>query len=311
VIVFERILFVDDEQGVLDGFERLLRKDFAVTVALGGLKGLEAIQVYGPFAIVISDMRMPGMSGAEFLAQVMRQAPDTVRMLLTGYTDLSAAIDAVNEGNIFRFLTKPCAKDVLINAINIGLEKYRSVCAEKELLKKIQKFENSVNSWDTEDLCQWDNFEGPTGLPGPTQAREFLTPLFGFDTQCYVVLLKLTVLHTLETRYGEEIAGDYLNLAAQFLMQSLRAEDKLFHWERDVLMAVVRRRVSPAAMQMEITRLTTASREHIMQINGKSIMIASPIASELLPVSQFYSLNELLAAFELSSQGGILGHEFQ
>jgi FixJ family two-component response regulator len=305
VNVFERILFVDDEQGVLDGYERLLRKDFAVTVALGGLKGLAAIQEYGPFAVIISDMRMPGMSGAEFLAQVKQQAPDTVRMLLTGYTDLSAAIDAVNEGNIFRFLTKPCAKDVLVNAINIGLDQYRSTTAERELLKKIQKYEKSVGSWNTEDLCQWDNFEGPTGLPGPTQARTFLTPLFGLDTQCFVILLKLTVLHTLEMRYGEEIAGDYLNLAAQFLLQSLNSEDKLFHWERDVLMAVVRRRISPDAMRMEIARLTTASREHVMQINGRSIMIASPISFELLPVSQFYSFNEMLAAFDSTSSGGL------
>jgi FixJ family two-component response regulator len=303
--MFDRILFVDDEQGVLDGLERLLRKEFAVTVALGGQKGLTTIQDFGPFAVVISDMRMPGMSGAEFLAQVKHVAPDTVRMLLTGYTDLSAAIDAVNEGNIFRFLTKPCTKDVLVDAVNIGLTQYHKTTAEKELLKKAQKFESSMAASNFEDICQWDNFEGPTGLGGPTQARDYLSPLFAVDNQCYVALLRLTALQTLEKRYGEEAAGDYLNVAAQFLIQALRSEDKLFHWDRDVLMAVVRRRVSPEAMRMEIVRLTMANREHVMVVKGRSIMVASPITFEMLPVSQFFSFEEMLAAFDTTSIGGV------
>jgi CheY-like chemotaxis protein len=79
---------------------------------------------------------MPGMNGAQFLAQVRQRTPDTVRMLLTGYTDLDAAMEAVNEGNIFRFLTKPCDKEVLTKAITAGLVQYRLVTAEKELLEK-------------------------------------------------------------------------------------------------------------------------------------------------------------------------------
>jgi response regulator RpfG family c-di-GMP phosphodiesterase len=78
---------------------------------------------------------MPGMNGAQFLAQVRETAPDTVRMLLTGYTDLDAAMHAVNEGNIFRFLTKPCEKEVIAKAITTGLVQYRLVTAEKELLE--------------------------------------------------------------------------------------------------------------------------------------------------------------------------------
>jgi FixJ family two-component response regulator len=167
----DRILFVDDEQGVLDGYERLLRKEFFVTVARGGVEGLAAIEDHGPFAVVISDMRMPGMSGAEFLAQVRHSVPTTVRMLLTGFTDLSAAIDAVNEGNIFRFLTKPCRKEVLVDAINLGLAQHHSIIAEKTLLKRAMAIEISTSDQLVPDICQWDNFEGPTGLPGPTQAR--------------------------------------------------------------------------------------------------------------------------------------------
>jgi response regulator RpfG family c-di-GMP phosphodiesterase len=134
--MMDKILFVDDEIAVLSGYQRLLHREFEVSVASGGEEGLASIRVHGPYAVVISDMRMPGMNGAQFLSQARQQAPDTVRMLLTGYTDLNAAMDAVNEGNIFRFLTKPCEKELLVKAITTGVEQYRLVRIEKELLEK-------------------------------------------------------------------------------------------------------------------------------------------------------------------------------
>ena len=130
-----RVLFVDDEPAVLDGYKRLLHREFEVDTAVGGALGLAVMKEKGPFAVVVSDMRMPEMSGAQFLAEVRRTEPDTVRMLLTGYTDLKAAMDAVNEGNIFRFLTKPCEKEVLGRALTTGLIQHRLVMAEKELLE--------------------------------------------------------------------------------------------------------------------------------------------------------------------------------
>ena len=131
-----KILFVDDEPSVLSGYERTLHKEFEVTTAGGGELGLQAMREHGPFAVVVSDMRMPGMSGSQFLAKARELAPDTVRMLLTGYSDLGAAVEAVNEGNIFRFLTKPCSKEILIAAISAGIAQYELVRSEKELLEK-------------------------------------------------------------------------------------------------------------------------------------------------------------------------------
>jgi len=131
----DKILFVDDEPAVLDGYKRMLHRDFQVDTAGGGQLGLAASQEHGPYSVVISDMRMPEMNGAQFFAQLRQTAPDTIRILLTGYTDLSAAMDAVNEGNIFRFLTKPCEKEVLARAITTGLVQYRLITAEKELLE--------------------------------------------------------------------------------------------------------------------------------------------------------------------------------
>ena len=124
----EQILFVDDEKSVLDGIERLLHGEFSVSKAQGAIQGISLIQLLGPYAIVVSDMRMPGREGdgAGFLAQVHQMAPNTVTMLLTGYKDMEAAIVAVNKGQIFRYLRKPCKKETLVNAIQAGLAQYRT-----------------------------------------------------------------------------------------------------------------------------------------------------------------------------------------
>ncbi len=131
----DKVLFVDDEPSVLEGYKRILYKDFTVDTAVGGEAGLDSLIKLSPYAVVVSDMQMPGMNGAQFLAQVRQRSPDTVRMLLTGHADLDAAMDAVNQGNIFRFLTKPCDKEVLVKAISAGMVQYRLVMAEKELLE--------------------------------------------------------------------------------------------------------------------------------------------------------------------------------
>jgi response regulator RpfG family c-di-GMP phosphodiesterase len=131
-----RVLFVDDEPNVLASARRQFRKDFEVHTAESGTAGLATLAAAGPFAVIVSDMRMPGMNGAEFLAEARRIAPDAVRMILSGQSDLDAAIAAVNEGRIFRFLTKPCTGDALRAAVEAGVAQHRLVQAEQELLGK-------------------------------------------------------------------------------------------------------------------------------------------------------------------------------
>lgn len=131
----EKILFVDDESNILDTFRRGLRKRFVLETAPGGKEGLEKLRESGPFAVVVSDLKMPKMDGVQFLSLVREASPTTVRIMLTGHADLDAAIAAVNEGHVFRFLTKPCAAETLIKALEAGLEQYRLITAEKELLR--------------------------------------------------------------------------------------------------------------------------------------------------------------------------------
>jgi len=129
VEVSRKILFVDDEKNVLNGFKRQLRKKFDVETALGGEKALELIAHSGPFAVVVSDLRMEGMDGLTFLRQLRTVSPDSVCVMLTGFADLDVAVGSVNEGCIFRFLTKPCPPEVLLETLNESLEHYRKLMA--------------------------------------------------------------------------------------------------------------------------------------------------------------------------------------
>ncbi len=131
-----KVLFVDDEVNVLDALKRQHRKKFKITTALSGAEALRIVREKGPFAVLVSDMRMPEMNGVQLLAKVKEIAPDTVRMMLTGNADQETAIQAVNEGSIFRFFTKPCPPELLENGIKGALEQYRLITAEKELLNK-------------------------------------------------------------------------------------------------------------------------------------------------------------------------------
>jgi response regulator RpfG family c-di-GMP phosphodiesterase len=127
------ILLVDDEIAILDGLRRQLRKRFTVHTANSGAEALELLKSV-QVAVVVSDMRMPQMDGATFLSRVRQLYPNVVRILLTGQSDTQSAITAVNEGQIYRFLTKPCPPEVLLEELGSAVELNRLVTAEKELM---------------------------------------------------------------------------------------------------------------------------------------------------------------------------------
>jgi response regulator RpfG family c-di-GMP phosphodiesterase len=132
----DKVLLVDDDELILHGFHRTLRNTFDLEVAMGGAQAIQALEHHGPYAVLVADMRMPGMSGLELLREAQRLAPDTTRIMLTGNLDQKTATDAVNEGQVFRFLTKPCPPQAMAAAIQAGLRQHQLVVAEKELLNQ-------------------------------------------------------------------------------------------------------------------------------------------------------------------------------
>jgi response regulator RpfG family c-di-GMP phosphodiesterase len=130
------VLCVDDEPQILEGLVLNLRRHYELETATSGAVALEILERKPEVAAVLSDMRMPGMNGATFLARARQVAPDVVRMLLTGQADLDSAIAAINEGQIFRFLTKPCPPPMLLAAVGSAVEQHRLITAERVLLEQ-------------------------------------------------------------------------------------------------------------------------------------------------------------------------------
>ncbi len=151
----EKILFVDDDANILEAYERKLQSVLRVRTALGPQQGLQEIAQEGPFAVVVADMHMPLMNGVEFLKRVRAVAPNTVRIMLTGNSDVKVAMDAVNAGNVFRFLTKPCPPKLMGESLVAAIEQYRLITAEKELLegtlKGVVELLTEVLSWGSPD----------------------------------------------------------------------------------------------------------------------------------------------------------------
>lgn len=131
-----RVLCVDDEQNILEGLALHLGRRYDLATATSGPAALEILGREPNVTVIMSDMRMPGMNGAAFLAQARLLAPDATRILLTGQADLESAIAAVNEGQIFRFLTKPCPPPTLLGAITAAVEQHRLITAERVLLEQ-------------------------------------------------------------------------------------------------------------------------------------------------------------------------------
>ena len=131
-----RILFVDDEQRLLESMAVLLRRDYDVQMATSGQEALQKLGEIKDIAVVVSDFRMPHMDGATFLHEVMLRAPTATRILLTGEAGVTGAKDAVNKGQIFRFLTKPCPPDQLKEALEAGIEQHRLLCAERLVMQE-------------------------------------------------------------------------------------------------------------------------------------------------------------------------------
>jgi CheY-like chemotaxis protein len=130
-----RVLFVDDEQSLLNGIERRLGASFVLTTASSGADALALMESSEPFAVIVTDMRMPKMDGVQLIKEARLRSPDSVYVMLTGNQDQATAIQALNEGHVFRFLTKPCQSAELIKAVEGGLRQYQLVTSEKELLQ--------------------------------------------------------------------------------------------------------------------------------------------------------------------------------
>ncbi len=134
----ELILYVDDEEKHLDSFKIVFRKDYDVLVAKSAAEGLELLE-NNDVRLVITDQRMPSMTGVDLLERISNLYPEITRIILTGYSDVEAIISAINKGRVFRYITKPWDKEELKETIDFALEAYKLKSENKELIDKLKK----------------------------------------------------------------------------------------------------------------------------------------------------------------------------
>jgi len=210
-----RVLFVDDEPNVLASIRRQLRKTIEVHTAESGDEALRLLRELGPVPLVVSDMRMPGMSGAELLTRVRELYPDTVRMILSGQADLESTIAAVNDGHIFRFLTKPCSEDALRTAVGAGIAQYELVITRNELVEEtLQGLVETLN-----DILGLTN---PMARRRTSRVRQYAAAIAGalqfpmpWDLRLATLLSQLGCITLPEAILEKLYAGDALSADEQ------------------------------------------------------------------------------------------------
>lgn len=222
---------VDDEPNVLSGYRRTLEPFFQVHVSANASDGLRVLESQGPFALVIADYCMPETDGNDFLLQAKEIAPDTVRIMLTGKGNLDVAMTAVNQGSIFRFLTKPCSATVLVESVVVGVNQYRSRQEEASVLALSSTGISSCSGESTElaepttsDQQSTRPGSGEDSLQGQKALYQGLACWQREDfREAYGCLLQAKEIFS-EIRASSELARTYIYLAGLGLVM-LEAED--------------------------------------------------------------------------------------
>ena len=195
-----KVLCVDDEPQVLEGLTLQLGRRYEVLTALSGAEALELLNRHESIAAIISDMRMPRMDGATFLSRARAIAPRAGRILLTGQTDLQAAIAAVNEAQVLKFLKKPCLPPELHAAVESGIEHYRKASTETTGLRRALR-------------AQMANEDPVTGLASRSRFTEVLEGICADadgkseEHSCAVLFINLENLHDINAVQGH-VSGD-------------------------------------------------------------------------------------------------------
>ncbi len=245
-----QILCVDDERNVLRALQRVfLDEDYTLHTALSGSEGLEILSGNPEIQVVISDYRMPEMDGVEFLREVCSRYPDTVRIVLSGYADTAAVVDAINEGQIYRFIPKPWNDDELRVTIANALESYFLKEHNRQLMEKLQDSNEELQVMNenlekmvtarTEELL----FRNKVLASAQNVLHALPIAVIGFDSEDMVACCN-------------ESAESLLGLPEGEMVGSLRSE------------------VLPAALNLFIDQLEqTVCRSELMTVKGHSVRV--------------------------------------
>ncbi len=277
-----RVLFVDDEVQMLNAIKRALRKQFEIEIAVGGAKALELIEVSDPFRVVVSDMQMPGMNGIEFLRHVKERSPDTVRIMMTGDADQRTAVNAVNQGDIFRFLQKPCDPDELVRAISDAVD--QAECREQEKERVIQAV-NEVEAISTELSNQY-KYDKLTGLLNRAEFERHIEEAVrstndheDVHSLCFIDLDRFI---TINDTCGHTAGDEFLLQIIKVFEEGIRKRDSLARLGGDEFGILLKGCPADQAIQI-VTRIREAVAAHRFVWEEKSFSVTCSMGLVQIP----------------------------
>ena len=233
-----KVLLVDDEANILSALERQLHSHFQVHTAQNGTQGLEVLQAQGPFSVIVSDMRMPEMDGAEFLAQAQKIQPFTTRILLTGHADINAAIAAINKGQIFRYLTKPCPIEILIDTLDLAIQQNKRMLTERAMLAKNQALENA--NTQLEIIALEDTLLGIGNRRAMETDLEHLHQVSIRYKRCYsIIFLDIDYFKQYNDHYGHQAGDLALQAVVKCIKAKIRGADRIYRYGGEELLVTL------------------------------------------------------------------------
>lgn len=241
------ILFVDDDENLVNAFVRLFRKEgITMHTALSAEEGLETLETNENIHVIISDHSMPGTTGIDFLALVKDLHPQTIRVLITGHMDLSIAIDAINHGQVFRYLTKPVNSDELIAIVAQCFEQYEMRCKIEELTVQTQQqneelillnkrlAEINLTQAESLDVSQEILERLPVAVIGINPDLKIL--LTNKAAQKAIPALRT---YTSDMVISDALPGDVVETIAQCISEQQSLESKRFIWDRNIINVMI------------------------------------------------------------------------
>jgi diguanylate cyclase (GGDEF)-like protein len=277
----DKILIVDDEINILQSMKRQLRGKFIIDVAQGGEEALALINNSdSEYAVVVSDMNMPGISGLELLEYFKIQSPNMIRIMLTGNADQETAQQAVNQGEVFRFLTKPCSSEKLIEVISLALECYHDRERSKQKIKNMMDHVDALSG----ELKFTKNSDSITALPNRNSFEDYLTTTFedakqtsAEHTLCYIDIDQFNVVNNV---CGHNAGDELLLLVADTIKKELDHNQMLSRMGGDEFaLLILEANKETALNKVQSIKQTIDNLQFVWESKKYSISISGGIAS--------------------------------
>ncbi|WP_370292204.1 HD domain-containing phosphohydrolase [Thalassolituus sp.] len=271
-----KLLLVDDEQGVLQALKRLFFRNYEVTLANSGQEALDILK-NEKFDMIISDMRMPGMSGAELLKTCFETYPEMIRVLLTGYSDLDSAIKAVNEGNIYRYISKPWDNDQLRGMVSEALESRELKAANRKLSAHIVEQNEELARLNRELQAKYEASSDAVGEAEAKLQEAYSTLRHEFDSMIHILV------GTMEMRLGDEKGSSerFADLVRNFAQAAgLEASEVKDTYYAALLRNLGKMSLSDAILNKSVAQMSNLEKSEYARftINGQtSLMLLEPL----------------------------------